>query len=123
MFLQRSTRLSKFGYQKLLFDSSVKFTLLNYLIQQNYNTISNLNYLLYCLYISKQQTVFTSIERIYNFTQENSYFREELAIYKNTRTVLRDLQERSKQTYQILYYIFQDLSRRLARSEKRLLNY
>ncbi len=97
--------------------------LLNYFIQQNYSTILNLNYFLYCLYISKQQIVFTSIKRIYNFIQENSYFRKELAIYKNTYIIFRDLQERSKQTYQILYYIFQDLSRRLARSEKCLLNY
>ncbi len=63
------------------------------------------------------------MERIHDLTRENGYLREELAMYKDTRTALRDLQERSKQAHQILHHALQDLSRRLARSEKRLLDY
>lgn len=63
------------------------------------------------------------MERIHDLTRENGYLREELAMYKDTRTALLDLQERTKQAHQILHNALQDLSRRLARSEKRLLDY
>ncbi len=63
------------------------------------------------------------MQRIHELTRENGYLREELAMYKDTRTALRELQERTKQAHQILNDALQDVSRRLARSERRLLDY
>ncbi len=63
------------------------------------------------------------MQRIHELTRENGYLREELAMYKDTRTALRELQERTKQAHQILNNALQDVSRRLARSERRLLDY
>jgi len=77
----------------------VKFTSLNHVIQKHHDIISNLNYLSHRLRISKQQVAVTSMKRIHDFTRENDYLREELAMYKNTRTALRDLQEKTKQAH------------------------
>jgi len=95
----RSTRLSKFEYQKSLLDSLVELTSLNHVIQKHHDIISNLNYLSHRLRISKQQVVVTSMKRIHDLTRENDYLREELAMYKDTRIALQDLQEKTKQTH------------------------
>ncbi len=63
------------------------------------------------------------MQRIHELTRENGYLREELAMYKETRGALRDLQEKSKKAHQILNDALQDVSRKIARSERRLLDY
>ncbi len=110
-------------YQKLLPDRSIKVTSLNYIIAKYNNTTSNLDYFSHCLRISKEQISIISMQQIYKLIRENGYLREELAIYKDTRTTFRELQKRFKKTYQILNNTLQDISRRLVRSERRLLDY
>jgi hypothetical protein len=110
-------------YQKPLPGRPVEVTPLDHAIARHHGTTSNLDCLPHRLRISKEQVSATPMQRIHELTRENGYLREELAMYKDTRTALRELQERTKQAHQILNDALQDVSRRLARSERRLLDY
>jgi len=82
-----------------LLNRLIKVTLLNYTIARHYNTTSNLNYFLHYLRINKEQVSIILMQQIYKFIRKNNYLCEELAIYKDTRITLRELQKRTKQAY------------------------
>ncbi len=117
------TRLPNADYKKPLPGRPVEITPLDHTIERHNGTTSNLDCLPHRLRISKQQTAVSPMQRIHELTRENGYLREELAMYKETRGALRDLQEKSKKAHQILNDALQDVSRKIARSERRLLDY
>lgn len=63
------------------------------------------------------------MRRIHELTRENGYLREELVMYKDVSRAMRELQERTRKAHQILHEALQDTTRKLARSERRLLDY
>jgi len=77
----------------------MKITSLNYAIARYHDTTSNLNRFSHCLRINKEQVSIISMQRIDKLIRENDYLCEKLAMYKDTRTTLREVQERTKQAH------------------------
>ena len=99
-----------------------EITTLDHRIHTRGGTTSNLDCLPHRLKIDKKQPT-SSEQSIRELTRENGYLRQELALYKDIRLVLFDLQEKTKQANLTLQDALRDVTRKVARGEQRLLNY
>ena len=98
-------------------------TALDHHIATHGGTTFNIEKLLSRLQFSKTHPPQTQSKRIEELVRENSYLRQEIALYQETRGALMALHAKTIKAYELLQDGLQVLSQQVAQSEKRLLNY
>ena len=109
--------------RKLLLGSPEEITSLDHRIGKTGGTTSSLDLLPTRLKIHKKTGHMTPAQDVYELTRQNGYLQAEVALLKETRSALRDLQAKAKEASAILRGALKEVSEKLAESEQRLVNY
>jgi hypothetical protein len=98
-------------------------TALDHCIASRGGTTSKIEKLPSQIQVTKYRSPPNRDQRIEELTRENGYLRQELALYEETRDAMVSLHAKTKKAYKLLREGLQELSEKVAVSEKSLLKY
>ncbi len=87
------------------------------------SSISSLNLLPRGLEIRKKREPMDFTQRLDELTQQNGYLLAEVALLKETRDALKELQDQTQEAFLVLQAALREVSHRMGNSEQRLRNY
>ncbi|KAL6712958.1 hypothetical protein ACLMJK_009513 [Lecanora helva] len=96
---------------------------LDHRIGSSGGTTSSLELLPHRLKLHKETRDRTPAERIEELQRQNGFLFAEVALLKETRRALRELQAQTEEAFQILQKALSEVKKRLAGSESRLMEY
>jgi len=98
-------------------------TALDHCIASRGGTTSKIEKLPSQIQVTKYRSPPNRDQRIEELTRENGYLRQELALYEETRDAMVSLHTKTTKAYKLLREGLQELSEKVALSEKSLLEY
>lgn len=100
-----------------------EITSLEHVIEAHGGTTSGSDLLPHRLKIQKKTKYTSPAQEIDDLKRQNGYLLAEVALLKETRTTLSGLQFKTQEAYQLLRLALQEVTKKLASSERRLMEY